>query len=71
MDEIIIRLFEEHEALGKLEPFVSLYGAERYGFETNKRTIKLRRETWTVPKVFKNIVPDLAGREMEWKVVEW
>lgn len=67
----LCEFFTKHEALEKFEPFVSEYGARRYGFPLNDRTIKFRRETWTVPKIFNGIVPNLAGREMEWKVVEW
>lgn len=64
--------FAEHKALEKFEPFVSEYGARRYGFPLNDRTIKFRRETWTVPKIFNGIVPDLAGIKMKWKrVVGW
>lgn len=63
--------FAEREALEKFEPFVSEYGAQRYGFPLNSRTIKLRRESWTVPQTFHGIAPDLAGRKMKWQVVEW
>lgn len=62
--------FKEHGAPEKFEPFVSEYGARRYDFPLNIGTITLRREAWFVPSTYRGLVPDLAGRKMEWKVVE-
>lgn len=68
----LCEFFEKHKALEKFEPFVSEYGARRYGFPLNDKTIKLKLETWTVPLIYRGIVPDLAGRTMKWKkVVGW
>ena len=66
----LCEFFAEHNALEKFEPFVSESGARRYGFPLNDRTIKFRRETWTVSLIYRGIVPDLAGRIMKWKVIE-
>jgi len=62
--------FVERGAIDKFEPFVSEYGARRYGFHLNTEVIRLKRQNWEVPTVYRGIVPDLAGREMRWRIVE-
>ena len=66
----LCEFFEKHDALKKFEPFISGYGAKRYGLPQNFGMIKLRRQDWQVPWIYHGIVPDLAGRMMKWKVVE-
>jgi dihydroorotase len=66
----LCEFYEMHDAMEKFEPFVSGYGAKRYGLPQNLGKIKLRRQDWQVPFVYNGIVPDLAGRTMKWQVVE-
>jgi len=63
--------FEKYDALDeRFENFFSGYGAARYNFPLNTGTIKLIRKRWVVPMIYNGLAPDLAGRIMEWQVVE-
>jgi dihydroorotase len=42
---MLAQIFEEHNALDKLEPFVSLNGAMHYGLKPNKRKIELMKKS--------------------------
>jgi len=71
--ELYTQVFEELNALDKLEGFVSHYGADFYGLPRNQGTLTLVKETWTVPEEIilpngRPIVPFWAGREVHWKV---
>ncbi len=66
----LCEFFEKQGAMDKFEPFVSEHGARRYGFPLNTEIIRLKKQAWEVPAVYRGIVPDLAGRKMEWQIVE-
>lgn len=68
------RLFEQYEALDKLEQFASTAGARFYGLPLNQNTITLGKECWQVPDYYsisngETLVPLFAGEEMDWMVV--
>ena len=67
---ILCEFFVDYGKLDKFEPFVSRYGARRYGFPLNDGIIKFQRQDWQVPLIYRGIVPDLAGRTMKWQIVE-
>jgi dihydroorotase len=66
-------VFEEANALDRLEAFASLHGAAFYGLPANADSITLARETWRVPETFRygdaTIVPLRASEELRWRVV--
>ena len=71
--ELYTQIFEELNALDKLEGFASLYGTDFYGLPRNQETVTLVKETWTVPEEIilpnrKPIVPFYAGQDVHWKV---
>lgn len=71
--ELYAQVFEDLNALDKLEGFASLHGADFYGLPRNKETITLVRESWTVPESImlptgEPIVPFHAGQEVNWKL---
>ena len=65
---LLFEIFEERDAVEKLEDFCSGFGADFYGIPRNKETITLVREPWTVPEICDGVVPFRAGKEMAWKV---
>ncbi|MDH5736189.1 MAG: dihydroorotase, partial [Gammaproteobacteria bacterium] len=71
--ELYARIFEENNALDKLEAFASFYGADFYGLPRNSETITLEKCKWTVPEVYPlgtdTIVPLHAGEEESWRLV--
>ncbi len=71
--ELYAQIFEELNALDKLEAFTSLNGPDFYQLPRNKDTITLTRATWKIPEeiILPNgnpIVPFYAGKEINWKL---
>lgn len=70
--ELYARVFDDNNALDKLEGFASFYGADFYGLERNSGTISLEKEEWTVPEFFplanEKIIPMHAGETERWKL---
>nr|XP_043606529.1 dihydroorotase, mitochondrial isoform X2 [Erigeron canadensis] len=64
------KVFEEADALDKLEAFTSFNGPDFYGLPRNTRKITLQKTTWKVPESYSyasgNIVPMSAGESLEW-----
>jgi dihydroorotase len=70
--ELYARVFEENDALNKLEGFASFYGADFYGLPRNTGTITLEKTEWTVPESYPlgdgKIIPIHAGENESWKM---
>lgn len=71
--ELYAHVFEELNALDKLEGFASHYGPDFYGLARNEGSITLVREDWTIPGEIelpsgKPIVPFFANQTVHWKV---
>ena len=70
--ELYTEVFDNANALDKLEGFASFYGADFYDLPRNKKTITLQKETWKVPKTLalgtEQIVPLRAGEKCQWKL---
>ncbi|WCG84407.1 dihydroorotase [Pectobacterium sp. A5351] len=65
-------VFEEMNALDKLEAFCSLNGPRFYGLPVNDSWIELHRETVTFPEAIslgnESLIPFLAGQSLNWSV---
>lgn len=73
--ELYAQVFEELDALDKLEGFASHYGADFYGLQRNQSNVTLQRQDWIMPEkiVLENgetIVPFYAGKTLHWKISE-
>jgi len=73
--ETYAQVFDEENALDKLEGFASLHGPRFYGLDANEATITLVRAPWTVPEVVQvaggdRVRPFLAGETLNWKIKE-
>ncbi|MGB0494991.1 MAG: dihydroorotase [Kangiellaceae bacterium] len=71
--ELYAQIFEDLDALDKLEGFASFYGADFYGLKRNESTVTLIKEDWTVPRSItlpngNPITPFFAGETLRWKV---
>jgi dihydroorotase len=70
--ELYAEVFERASALDKLEAFASFHGADFYRLPRNRRSITLRKETWTVPGEIPfgaaTLVPLRAGESVEWRL---
>ena len=72
--ELYAEIFEQADALEKLEGFASFFGADFYGLPRNRESITLTKESWNVPMEFEfageTLVPLRAGRSMIWKILD-
>ncbi len=69
--ELYAEVFDEANALDKLEGFASFYGADYYGLPRNTTTITLEKSDWQVPDSYafahQKIIPLRAGEMIHWK----
>jgi dihydroorotase len=67
-------VFDEEDALDRLEGFASEHGARFYGLPLNEGTISLERAAISVAEEISvgsaSIVPFHAGQQLDWKIVE-
>ena len=75
--ESYAQVFEEENALERLESFASEYGPAFYGLPPNESSIKLVRKSQVVPKIIEfnrsgssveSIVPFHAGETLNWSI---
>jgi len=70
--ELYAEVFEQENALDKLEGFASLNGPRFYGLPVNDDKITLVKEAWSVPATMPFggdvVVPIRANEEINWKV---
>lgn len=65
------KVFEEANALDKLEAFTSFNGPDFYGLPRNNSKIKMIKTPWKVPESFSftfgDVIPMFAGQTIEWQ----
>ena len=70
--ELYAQVFEQHQALDKLENFSSIYGAQFYKLPINTHSITLHKKSWQVPHSLpfgsEQLVPLWAGENIEWQI---
>jgi len=66
--EIYATVFDEENALARLEAFAAENGARFYGLPANERRITLRRKAWTLPERIGDVRPFLAGQPIAWTI---
>ena len=64
----LCELFEENDALPKLEDFVSRFGAEFYGFSLNDGKIMLKKKNWVVPECVNDVRIFRGGNILSWQI---
>ena len=65
---LLVELFESHDALPNLQPFISDNARRIYGITPPTTTITLARKPWAVPARYGDVVPFCAGRTLPWQV---
>jgi len=72
--ELYAEVFEQQQALHRLEDFASRFGAEFYRLPLNSQTVKLARQPWVVPDTLafgeSQLVPFYAGKTLQWKLCD-
>ena len=71
--ELYVQLFEQLDALDKLEGFASHFGPDFYGLKRNTKTVTLIQEQWQMPAEISlangdTIVPFFAGETLNWQI---
>ena len=70
--EFYTEIFEQRNALDKLEGFSSFFGADFYRLPRNTKKITLEKRSWTIPDVYPvekdGLVPLKAGEHISWKL---
>jgi dihydroorotase len=70
--ELYARVFEEAQALERLEGFAARFGADFYGLPYNTSTITLEKVDWQVPERYSlgdsSVIPLYAGETLPWKI---
>jgi len=71
--ELYAQIFDDLNALDKLEGFASHHGPDFYDLQRNTNTITLERKSWKIPNSItlpngNPIVPFYAGKQISWKL---
>ncbi len=61
-------VFDEENALGRLEGFASEHGPRFYGLPLNDGTVTLTRADQSVPEAIGDLVPFHAGQSLGWRL---
>lgn len=71
--ELYAEAFEQSGCLSRLEGFASHFGADFYGLPRNTTTVRLRRESWSLPAIYPYgqdvIVPLRAANTLRWHLI--
>lgn len=71
--ELYASVFEEMQALNKLEGFASFHGPDFYGLPRNPDQITLIQKEWQVPASIEvgahRLIPLMAGETLRWQIV--
>lgn len=70
--ECLAELFEQQQALDKLEAFTSHHGADFYGLARNTAKLTLVKKSWTLPSHFsvadnEKLIPFQANKTLRWQ----
>ena len=70
--QVLTELFDKHNALDKLNAFVSLNAQKIYNLNLEKKTIKLIKKDFVVPSIYEykneNVIPMYAGETISWSI---
>lgn len=70
--QVLVELFEKHNALENLNTFVSLNAQKIYNLELEEKTVKLIKKDFVVPAIYSYkeevVVPMYAGKTIAWSI---
>lgn len=67
---LLADFFEKHNKLEIMQAFVSDNAKRIYDLKNiPQKEVVLKKEAWEVPSEYSNVVPVLAGKTLQWKVV--
>jgi dihydroorotase len=65
----LVELFEQHQALDRLQAFVSDNAQRIYDIQPPARVVELEKTPWVVPERYGAVIPMHAGETLAWQVV--
>lgn len=72
--ELYAEVFDQANALDRLEGFASHHGADFYGLPRNRDSVRLVKQAWTAPEEFNfgddKLIPLRAGEQVHWRLVD-
>lgn len=66
---LLADIFERNNALDRLDPFVSGFGAMAYGLPLNSGALTLEKKKWRVPYDYEGIQIFRGGTNLNWQVI--
>ena len=63
------RRYDKHNALDNLQAFTSDNAQRNYGVQPPEKTVRLVKESMTIPDRYGDVVPMWAGRDLLWRVL--
>lgn len=67
---LLAEMFEQHDALDRLQTFVSDNARRIYGVTPPEKKVLLWREPWQVPARYGDVTPYYAGRTVAWQLAQ-
>ena len=67
--QALAALFDKHDKLDNLQAFVHTNACHIYGITPPQTTVTLKKEPFTVPVKYGEVVPMFAGQEIGWRIV--
>ncbi len=68
---VLAELFEKHNALDKLQGFVSDNAQKIYNISPFPKSIEIEKSDFIIPNNYGNVVPFMAGKTISWTVKEF
>jgi len=68
--QLLTELFEKHNKLDNLQAFLSTNAQKIYNIKPNNKTINLVKKEFKVPSKYKDVVPFMANKSIEWSIDE-
>jgi len=68
--QMLVELFERHNALDRLQRFVSGNAQRIYGVTPPQKTVTFEKTGDTIPEKYGSVIPIHPGRALAWKVAE-
>ena len=68
--QVLAELFEKHNALDKLQDFISKNAKKIYTIKVPEKIVTLEKKPFTVPHEYNGVVPMYAGETLKYSVIE-
>lgn len=68
--QALVKLFEQHQAIAKLQAFVSDNAQRIYDIKPPQKSVTLAATPFKVPDMYSQIIPMFAGQEISWSIIQ-